>query len=131
MQAKADEDYSAVISDFDESVGEELETTIIEKFNQEEKKRYRTKDKDGNEVWKETTYERPYYRLDFNLEWLSNLDSDDLFNLGAIEDQIGNWFYNTKAQVSLNPSLSDYGDVDDKEFNKEARADIKWQMERK
>ena len=131
MQAKADEDYSAVISDFDESVGEELETTIIEKFNQEEKKRYRTKDKDGNEVWKETTYERPYYRLDFNLEWLSNLDSDDLFNLGAIEDQIGNWFYNTKAQVSQNPSLSDYGDVDDKEFNKEARADIKWQMERK
>jgi hypothetical protein len=130
MQAKADEDYKAVISDFDESVEEELETTIIEKFNQEEKKRYRTKDKDGREVWKETTYERPYYRLTFNLEWLSRLESSDLFNLGDVEDEIGEWFYNSKEKVELNPRLSDYGDVDDKEFNKEVRGDIKWQMER-
>lgn len=130
MQAKADEDYKAVISDFDESVEEELETTIIEKFNQEEKKRYRTKDKDGREVWKETTYERPYYRLDFNLEWLSRLESSDLFDLGAVEDEIGEWFYNSKEKVELNPRLSDYADVDDKEFNKEAISDIKWQMER-
>jgi len=130
MQAKADEDYKAVISDFDESVEEELETTIIEKFNQEEKKRYRTKDKDGREIWKETTYERPYYRLTFKLEWLSRLESSDLFDLGAVEDEIGEWFYNSKEKVELNPRLSDYADVDDKEFNKEARADIKWQMER-
>jgi hypothetical protein len=129
MQAKADEDYKAVISDFDESVEEELETTIIEKFNQEEKKRYRTKDKDGREVWKETTYERPYYRLDFNLEWLSRLDSSDLFDLGSVEDEIGEWVYNNKEKVELNPRLSDYADVDDKEFNKEARADIKWEIE--
>jgi hypothetical protein len=130
MHAKADEDYKAVMSDFDESVEEELGTTIIEKFNQEEKKRYRTKDKDGREVWKETTYERPYYRLGFNLEWLSRLESSDLFDLGSVEDEIGEWFYNNKDKVELNPRLSDYADVDDKEFNKESRADIKWQMER-
>jgi len=129
MQAKADEDYKAVMSDFDESVEEELGTTIIEKFYQEEKKRYRTKDRDGREVWKETTYERPYYRLSFNLEWLSRLDSSDLFDLGSVEDEIGEWFYNNKEKVELNPRLSDYADVDDKEFNKEARADIKWQIE--
>jgi hypothetical protein len=130
MHAKADEDYKAVMSDFDESVEEELGTTIIEKFNQEEKKRYRTKDRDGREVWKETTYERPYYRLDFNLEWLSRLESSDLFDLDSVEDEIGEWFYNNKDKIELNPRLSDYADVDDKEFNKEARADIKWQMER-
>jgi len=129
MQAKADEDYKAVMSDFDESVEEELGTTIIEKFNQEEKKRYRTKDRDGREVWKETTYERPYYRLSFNLEWLSRLESSDLFDLGSVEDEIGEWFYNNKDKVELNPRLSDYVDVDDKEFNKEARSDIKWQIE--
>jgi len=135
MHAKADEDYKAVMSDFDESVEEELGTTIIEKFNQEEKKRYRTKDRDGRDAnfftgsWKETTYERPYYRLSFNLEWLSRLESSDLFDLGSVEDEIGEWFYNNKDKVELNPRLSDYADVDDKEFNKEARADIKWQME--
>jgi len=129
MHAKADEDYKAVMSDFDESVEEELGTTIIEKFNQEEKKRYRTKDRDGREVWKETTYERPYYRLSFNLEWLGRLESSDLFDLGSVEDEIGEWFYNSKEKIEFKPRLSDYADVDDKEFNKEARSDIKWQIE--
>jgi hypothetical protein len=129
MHAKADEDYKAVMSDFDESVEEVLETTIIEKFNQEEPTRYKTKDADGKEVWKQTTYERPYYRLSFNLEWLSRLDSADLFDLGSVEDEIGEWVYNNKEKVELNPRLSDYADVNDKEFNSEARADIKWQIE--
>jgi hypothetical protein len=49
--------------------------------------------------------------------------------LGSVEDEIGEWFYNNKDKVELNPRLSDYADVDDKEFNSEARADIKWQIE--
>lgn len=131
MQAKADEDYSAVISDFEESIEEILETSIVEKYSKEEPSKYKSKDASGNIIWKETTIFRPYYRLNFNLEWLSRLDSDDLFNLGSVEDEIGEWVYNCKERVELNPKFSDYADVDDKAFNKEARAEIKWQMERK
>ena len=63
------------------------------------------------------------------LDLLSQIQND-LFDLGAVEDEIAEWFYNSKEKVELNPRLSDYADVDDKEFNKEARSDIKWQMER-
>ena len=131
MQAKADEDYEAVISEFDEIVEEVLETTIISKESYEEPSKYKIKDAQGNITWKETTIFRPYYKIDFNLEWFNNLDSEDLFDLGSVESQIVEWVYNTKEKKELNPRFSDYADVDDKMFNKEARGEIKWQIERK
>lgn len=130
MQAKADEDYEAIISEFDKVVSETLETIIISKESHEEPHRYKTKDSEGNTIWKETTVFVPYYKIDFNLEWFDNLDSYQLFDLGSIESQIGEWVYNTKEKTELNPRLSDYSSPDDKVFNVEARNEIKWQMER-
>lgn len=129
MQSKAESDYEEIIRVFDKSVTDILETTIVQKLEHEETKRFRTKDSNGNDVWKETTYMRPYYRLEFNLSWLERLEANELFNLGSVEDEIGNWVYNYKEKEDLEPNFSDYSDVNNKEFNKEARAQIKWQIE--
>jgi hypothetical protein len=124
-QSQVPEDYKTIISEFDEVVEEELKTTIVEKLDIDEKKRYKTKDSEGNDIWKETTYQRPYYKIKFNFEWLDGLDSAELFELGDVEDRLQNWAYNCVEKTDLNPRLSDYGDVDKVEFNKEVISIIK------
>jgi hypothetical protein len=130
MTAKAESDYKEIINEFDKSVVDLLETTIVEKPEYEETKRVRKLDSNGESFWKESTYMRIYYKLEFNIGWLYQLDSDALFNLESVEDKIGeyvsSYHYETK---DLNPNFSDYGYVDNKEFNKETRSVIKYQME--
>jgi len=129
MQAKAESDYEEIINDFDKSVVDVLETTIVEKPEYEETKRIRKVDSNGNSVSKEITYIRTYYRLEFNLGWLVELDSDTLFELGSIESGIGEWVYNNHYDKSdLNPHFSDYVSIDSKQFNNEAISDIEYQM---
>lgn len=128
VDAKINDDYKKIFEEFDEIVEKELETSIIEKFESEEKKRIKISEIHPH--WKEITYYRPYYRINFNINWISETDSSDLFNLN-LETHMSDWAYNCISRTELHPSFHDYADVDDKLFNIEARGMIKYNIEKK
>ena len=109
--AKIDSDHKELIKSFDEIIESALGTQIVEKF-------YNT------ETSGKKTYERPYYRLEFNLDWVKESESADLFNLN-LESHMSDWTYNCIERKKLNPYFSDYADVDWKEFNISARKSIR------
>lgn len=119
VDAKINDDYKKVFEEFDDVVEKKLETSIVEKFENEERKRIKSGD-----VWKEITYQRPYYRIDFNINWIYGEDSSNLFNRKLVT-HMSDWTYNCIERVELNPNFSDYADVDDKLFNIEVRRILK------
>ena len=119
VSAKADSDYKEIFNEFDEIVEKELNTKIVEKYDNEEQKSIRLENGDRKIV----KYDRPYYRLLFNIDWVVESDSSDLFNLD-LEEYMGNWTYNCIERTDLSPNFSDHADVDDKSFNIEARSVI-------
>jgi hypothetical protein len=123
LQTKADDDYKEIIRTFDKIVEDQLETKIIKKISKQEPLKYKTKDLNNQEIYKETTIEKTYYVLSFNLQWLSK--AGNLFNLGSLEQAIDDWCYYSIESVELNPNFSDYPHVDDKKFNEEARKELK------
>jgi hypothetical protein len=123
LQTKADDDYEEIIRTFDKIVEDQLETKIIKKISKQEPLKYKTKDLNNQEIYKETTIEKTYYVLSFNLQWLSK--AGNLFNLGSLEQAIDDWCYYSIESVELNPNFSDYPHVDDKKFNEEARKELK------
>jgi hypothetical protein len=114
--SKADDDYEKIMEAFDKIVEDNLNTEIVEEFSKESPTKY--KNKQGE--WVEKTYERPYYRLSFNLDWIKDQDPDNLFN-SEIDDSI---YANDWEKSDIKPWFDDYPHVDDVSFNTEARAMI-------
>ena len=121
MNSHADTNYEEILSEFDRKVDEEFNYTIIKK---EVELKYKTKDTDGNDIFKKYNSVIDYYRIEFDSSWIEEMDSDDLYNISLI-DIFKEYCASQYYSMSMNPRLSDYGNVDSKELNIELGAILK------
>jgi hypothetical protein len=74
------------------------------------------KDRDANVV---------IYKIKFNIDWLDDLEYDDLKDKNLID--IFNGYADQQYFSSkINPSFSDFASIDDKEFNADVKHTLKW-----
>lgn len=121
MSAHVDQNYDAIISDFDSKVADEFEYTKIEK---EVKKHYTTTNPEGE---KEKRYLKDnvlYYQIEFEKDWVMDFDSEDLFNFNNLLDIFMEYCGHQYYSKSLNPSIYDYGDVDRKSMNSDIKSHL-------
>ena len=121
MSAHVDQNYDAIISNFDSKVADEFEYTKIEK---EVKKHYTTTNSEGE---KEKRYLKDnvlYYQIEFEKDWVMDFDSEDLFNFNNLLDIFMEYCGHQYYSKSLNPSIYDYGDVDRKSMNSDIKSHL-------
>lgn len=119
MSAHCDDNYREIVSNFDSIVSDELGQ--FEKVEKEVTKYYTTKNSEGNQVKKEYKTDVTYYQFPYTNDWISDIDSEDLFNKDS--DQLfRDWISESNINRNLNPRISDYGSVDKVEMNKYIKA---------
>lgn len=119
MSAHCDDNYREIVSNFDSIVSDELGQ--FEKVEKEVTKYYTTKNSEGNQVKKEYKTDVTYYQFPYTNDWISDIDSEDLFNKDS--DQLfRDWISESNINRNLNPRISDYGNVDKVEMNKYIKA---------
>jgi hypothetical protein len=122
MSAHVDDNYDAILSEFDNIVGKEFEYKRIKK---EVTKKFKTKDSEGNVIFKEYQSEEIFYEIPFDNKWLlehKDYDANDLNNFKDIYDILREYFYDASFDYILNPRINDWGDVDNKALNSEISA---------
>lgn len=65
------------------------------------------------------------YRIDFSLDWCRSFSEVEYLNGQSADTMFHEWTGNNLFQDNLEPSYSDYGDVDEKELNKELSSILK------
>ena len=113
MSCHCDNNYKEIIDDFDEIVGDEMPFTKVEK---EVTKYYTSKDGERREYKTEVTF----YQIPFDNKWIEDIDSDHLFDK-KLESVFREWVNEQNFDYTMNPRLSDYGDVDSKKMNEDIR----------
>jgi len=119
-QAHADANLEEIRSEFDEILDDNFK---YEKGTREvEKKSKFNKDENGN--WRTYREEETFYLIQFDSEWIEDMGIDDLEgeSLTSIFEQY--LYNNSKTSYELKPYFSDYGDVDDKAWNKDVKSDL-------
>jgi hypothetical protein len=125
FNSKTESDYKEIFKEFDSEVEDQLKTSIIGKINKDEEKTIRLKDG----TFKKISYTRPYYILEFNIDWVTDYDSNDLFGVD-IEDHMCDYSYHCVSKIKLDPNFSSYDDVDIKAFNDEIAKWLKKEIEK-
>lgn len=118
MSAHVDQNYDAIISDFDSKVADEFEYSKVEK---EVKKYYTTTNTDGEKEKKYYTDNTIYYQIKFDKDWIREMDTDDLFRFENLLDIFKEYCGEQYYSKSLNPRMYDYGDVDTKAMNSDIK----------
>lgn len=118
MSAHVDQNYDAIISNFDSKVADEFEYSKIEK---EVKKYYTTTNSEGEEEKKHYTNNIIYYQIEFDKDWIREMDAEDLFRFENLLDIFKEYCGHQYYSKSLNPSIYDYGDVDRKAMNSDIK----------
>jgi hypothetical protein len=119
-QAHAEKNLEEIRSEFDEILDDNFK---YEKGTREvEKKSKFNKDENGN--WRTYKEEETFYLIHFDSEWIEDMEVDDIEeeSLTNIFEQY--LYKNDKTGYELKPYFSDYGDVDDKEWNKDVKSDL-------
>lgn len=121
MNAHVDQNYDAIVSEFDRKVGEEFEYSKVEK---EVQKYYTTTNSNGEKEKKYYTDNIIYYQIRFNKDWVTDrdYDADDLFRFTSLLDIFKEYCGHQYYSKSLNPNMYDYGDVDSKSLNSEIKS---------
>lgn len=121
MSAHVDDNYDELLSEFDDIVGKEFEYKRIKK---EVTKKFKTKDSEGNTIFKEYQSEEIFYEIPFDNKWLlEHYDFDDLNNFRNIYDILYEYqSYTYFNYFDLNPRITDWGNVDNKALNSEISA---------
>lgn len=121
MDAHVDQNYGAIVSEFDRKVGEEFKYSKVEK---EVKKYYTTTNSKGEKERKYYTDNVIYYQIRFNKDWITDrdYDYDDLFRFTSLLDIFKEYCGHQYYSKSLNPNMHDYGYVDSKALNSEIKA---------
>ena len=119
MSAHCDDNYDEIVSNFDSIVSDELEQ--YEKVVKEVTKYYTTKDAEGNQVRREYKTDVTYYQFPYSNDWIKEVDSDYLYSKD-IDDLFRDWVREQNIDRNLNPRISDYGDVNKSEMNKDIKA---------
>ncbi len=119
MSAHCDENYDQIVSSFDSIVSDELGQ--YEKVVKEVTKYYNSKDAEGNPVRREYKTDVTYYQFPYSNDWISDIDSEYLYNK-ELDDLFRDFVRESDIDRNLNPRISDYGDVNKEEMNKDIKA---------
>ena len=119
MSAHCDDNHDELVSSFDSIVSDELGQ--YEKVEKEITKYYTTKDTEGNQVKREYKTNVTYYQFPYNNDWISDIDSEYLFNKD-LDELFRDFVRESNIDRNLNPRISDYGSVDKVEMNKDIKA---------
>ena len=115
MSAHCDDNYDEIVSNFDSIVSDELGQ--FEKVGKEVTKHYTTRD--GRRVEYKTDV--TYYQFPYSNDWISDIDSEYLFNKD-LDELFRDFVRESNIDRNLNPRISDYGSVDKVEMNKDIKA---------
>ena len=115
MSAHCDDNHDEIVSSFDSIVSDELGQ--YEKVEKEVTKHYTTRD--GRRVEYKTDV--TYYQFPYNNDWISDIDSEYLFNKD-LDELFRDFVRESNIDRNLNPRISDYGSVDKVEMNKDIKA---------
>jgi hypothetical protein len=115
MSAHCDDNHDEIISAFDSIVSDELGQ--FEKVEKEVTKHYTTKD--GRKV--EYKDNITYYQFPYSNDWISDIDSEYLFNKD-LDELFRDFIRESNIDRNLNPRISDYGSVNKVEMNKDIKA---------
>lgn len=119
-QAHAEKNLEEIRSEFDEILDDNFK---YEKGTREvEKKSKFNKDENGN--WRTYKEDETFYLIQFDSEWIEDMGIDELEgeSLTSIFEQY--LYNNSMTGYELKPYFSDYGDVDDKAWNKDVKSDL-------
>lgn len=123
MGAHVDDNYDAIVSEFDDIVGKEFE---FEKIKKEVEKSYTSTDSDGNKKVNKYKTEVTYYRIPFDEKWLdvtSDWDYDDMKrHITDLSDLFNEYCGQEYFSYSLNPRINDWGSVDSKALNEDIKS---------
>jgi len=119
MSAHCDENYDQIVSSFDSIVNDELGQ--YEKVVKEVTKYYNSKDAEGIQVRREYKTDITYYQFPYSNDWISETDSEYLYNK-ELDDLFRDFVRESDIDRTLNPRISDYGDVNKEEMNKDIKA---------
>jgi len=119
MSAHCDDNHDEIVNSFDSIVSDELGQ--YEKVEKEITKYYTTKDTEGNQVKREYKTNVTYYQFPYNNDWISDIDSEYLFNKD-LDELFRDFVRESNIDRNLNPRISDYGSVDKVEMNKDIKA---------
>ena len=118
--AHADTNLKEIKDEFDEIIDNNF--TYIKGTREVEKKSKFNKDENGN--WRTYKEEETFYLIGFSNDWMVDFESSDLEG-ESLETIFSEYCYKTeKTGYELKPYFSDYGDVDDKEWNKDVKSDL-------
>jgi len=118
-QAHADTNLEEIRSAFDEILNKDF---TYEKGTREVEKKSKYKDENGNT--RTYTELETFYLIHFSNDWIEDMEIDDLENerlTNIFEQYIYN---NNMTGYELNPYFSDYGNVDEKAWNKDIKSDL-------
>ena len=118
--AHAEANLQQIKDEFDEILDDNF--TYIKGTREVEKKSKFNKDENGN--WRTYKEEETFYLIRFSDDWMEDFEVDDL-EQESLETIFSEYCYKTeKTGYELKPHFSDYGDVDDKEWNKDVKSDL-------
>lgn len=118
--AHAEANLQQIKDEFDEILDDNF--TYIKGTKEVEKKSKFNKDENGN--WRTYKEEETFYLIRFSNDWIEDFEVDDL-EKESLETIFSEYCYKTeKTGYELKPHFSDYGDVDDKEWNKDVKSDL-------
>jgi hypothetical protein len=116
----AEKNLEEIRSEFDEILDDNF--TYIKGTREVEKKSKFNKDENGN--WRTYKEEETFYLIRFSNDWIEDFEVDDL-EQESLETIFSEYCYKSdKTGYELKPHFSDYGDVDDKEWNKDVKSDL-------
>ena len=119
MSAHCDDNHDEIVTSFDSIVSDELGQ--YEKVEKEVTKHYTTKNSEGNQVKKEYKTDVTYYQFPYNNDWISDIDSEYLFNKD-LDELFRDFVRESNIDRNLNPRISDYGSVNKEDMNKDIKA---------
>ena len=118
--AHADANMKEIRGEFDSILNDNF--TYIKGTREIEKKSKFNKDENGN--WRTYKEEETFYLIRFSNDWIEEFEIDDL-EKESLETIFSEYCYkNDKTGYVLKPHFSDYGNVDDKEWNKDVKSDL-------
>ena len=118
--AHADTNLKEIRNEFDSILNDHF--TYIKGTREVEKKSKFNKDENGN--YPTHKEDETFYLIRFSNDWIEEIDFEDLENeklTSIFETYLDK---NDLYRLELKPYFSDYGDVDDKEWNKDVKSDL-------
>jgi hypothetical protein len=115
MGAHCDDNYKEIISEFDRIVKKALGD--FHKVEKEVTKHWTTSAGERREYKTEVTY----FRIPYSNDWIIDVDIEDLKDKN-LNDIFRDWLSEGSFNYEMNPSFSDWGNVDKGELNKDIRS---------